>query len=86
MPSSMGGMDSNKDDVNKLPPPNTRRWTVRRKAAVVLAVRHGKLSLDEAHRRYMLSPEEFAAWERAIDRHGIYGLRATRFQVYRDTE
>jgi hypothetical protein len=79
-------VDSNADDVNKLPPPNTRRWTVRRKAAVVLAVRHGRLSLDEACQRYMLSPEEFAAWEQAIDRHGIYGLRVTRIQIYRDTE
>jgi hypothetical protein len=80
----MGGMDSN--DVNKLPPPNTRRWTVRRKAAVVLAVHHGRIGLDEACQRYMLSPEEFAAWEQAIDRHGIYGLRVTRIQIYRDTE
>jgi hypothetical protein len=79
-------VDSNAADEIELPPPNTRRWTVRRKAAVVLAVRQGMLTLDEARRRYMLSPEEFAAWERAIDRHGIYGLRATRFQVYRDTE
>ena len=79
-------MDHNADEEIQLPPPNTKRWTVARKAAVVLAVRRGVLTLDEARRRYMLSPEEFAAWERAIDRHGIYGLRATRFQVYRDTE
>jgi hypothetical protein len=44
------------------------------------------LSLDEARRRYMLSLEEFAAWERAIDRHGVHGLRVTRIQIYRDTE
>jgi transposase-like protein len=65
---------------------NTQRWTIERKAAVVQAVRRGVLSLDEACRRYILSPEEFAAWERAIDRHGIHGLRVTRIQIYRDTE
>ena len=33
-----------------------------------------------------LSVDEFRAWERDIDRHGIHGLRATRLQIYRDTE
>ena len=28
--------------------------------------------------------EEFAAWERAIEAHGVPGLRSTRLQVYRD--
>jgi transposase-like protein len=70
----------------KQPPPNTRRWTPSRKAAVVMAVREGVLSLEEACRRYTLSPEEFAAWEQAMERHGIHGLRVTRFQIYRDTE
>jgi hypothetical protein len=31
----------------ELPVPNTARWTVRRKAAVVQAVRNGSLTLDE---------------------------------------
>jgi hypothetical protein len=31
-----------------LPPPNTRRWVVRRKAAVVTAVRTGRITLEEA--------------------------------------
>ena len=29
-----------------LPPPNTRRWVVRRKAAVVTAVRAGRITLE----------------------------------------
>jgi hypothetical protein len=69
-----------------LPPANTRRWTIRRKAAVVLAVQRGVLSIEAACERYRLSREEFAAWERAIERHGIHGLRVTRLQIYRDTE
>ena len=69
-----------------LPPPDTKRWVVRRKAVVVAAVRSGALSIQEACRRYKLSVEEFLAWQRAIDRHGIPGLRVTRLQIYRDTD
>ena len=64
----------------------TKRWTTRRKAAVVEAVRGGYLTLQQACERYQLSADEFLAWERAIERHGVPGLRATRVQIYRDTE
>jgi hypothetical protein len=69
-----------------LPPVDTKRWVVRRKAVVVAAVRNGALSLEEACRRYHLSVEEFLAWQRAIDTYGIPGLRVTRLQIYRDTD
>jgi hypothetical protein len=69
----------------ELPAADTKRWVVRRKAIVVAAVRNGSLSLQEACRRYKLSVEEFLAWQRAIDRHGVPGLRVTRLQVYRET-
>jgi hypothetical protein len=32
--------------MSDLPPPNTRRWVVRRKAAVVTAVRAGRITLE----------------------------------------
>jgi hypothetical protein len=70
----------------ELPPPDTKRCVVRRKAAVVLAVRIGMISFEEACLRYDLSVEEFLAWHRTVERHGIYGLRATKLQIYRDTE
>src|SRR5438046_2044869 len=54
-----------------LPPPNTKRWVARRKAVVVNAVRSGAISLEEVCRRYELSVEEFLAWQRAIDTHGV---------------
>lgn len=66
-----------------LPPTNTTRWVVRRKAAVVEAVNAGLISLEEACRRYTLSVEEFHSWKRAIDKHGLRGLRVTRLQEYR---
>jgi transposase-like protein len=68
-----------------LPPPDTKRWVARRKAVVVNAVRSGAISLEEVCRRYELSAEEFFAWQRAIDTHGVAGLRVTRLQIYRDT-
>jgi hypothetical protein len=68
-----------------LPPPDTKRWVARRKAVVVNAVRSGAISLEEVCRRYELSIEEFLAWQRAIDTHGVAGLRVTRLQIYRDT-
>lgn len=49
-----------------LPPANTKRWVIRRKAEVVVAVHGGLLTLDDACRRYGLTPEEFAAWQRAV--------------------
>ena len=53
-----------KDD---LPPPNTKRWVIRRKAEVVVAVSGGLLTLDDACKRYRLTAEEFAAWQRAVE-------------------
>ena len=69
--------------VADLPPPNTQRWVIRRKAEVVAAVRGGLLSLDDACNRYRLTNEEFLAWQASIDRHGMQGLRTTRIQQYR---
>ena len=69
--------------LDTLPPANTRRWVVRRKAEVVAAVNGGLLSVDEACDRYGLTVEEFATWQRAIDRSGLPGLRVTRIQHYK---
>jgi hypothetical protein len=66
-----------------LPPENTQRWVIRRKAEVVAAVHGGLLSLDEACSRYSLTSEEFLGWQRSIERHGLAGLRTTRLQQYR---
>ena len=69
--------------MGQLPPPNPRRWVVRRKAAVVAAVQSGKITLEEACQRYQLTEEEFRSWQRAYEAHGLPGLRATRLQQYR---
>lgn len=69
--------------LESLPPAGTTRWVVRRKAEVVSAVNGGLLTVDEACERYGLSLEEFAGWQRAVDRSGMPGLRVTRIQHYR---
>ena len=68
-----------------LPSADTKRWSARRKAAVVSAVRDGRICLEEACRRYELSAEEFFAWQRAIEIYGVGALRITGLQIYRDT-
>ena len=72
--------------IESLPPENTVRWVIRRKAEVVSAVRHGLIGLDEACERYRLSVDEFLNWERLVKAHGLRGLRVTRSQRYREAE
>jgi hypothetical protein len=77
------GPDGSPLTIADLPPSNTRRWVIRRKAEVVAAVRGGLLSLEEACNRYALTMDEFLSWQASIDDHGLAGLRTTRIQQYR---
>ena len=76
------------DSIDRVPalPRRSQRWTVRRKATVIEAVRGGWVPIEEICELYKLSVDEFLAWERDVDRYGVPGLRATRFQIYRDTD
>jgi hypothetical protein len=38
---------------------------------------------EEARRVYQLSAEESLSWRRALEIHGLAGLRSTRMQQYR---
>jgi len=69
--------------MTELPPANTRRWVARRKTAGVAAVSSGMLTIEEACRRYQISEEEFSGWQRAFERYGIVGLRASYAQQHR---
>jgi len=66
-----------------LPPPNTRRWVIRRKAAVVIAVKTGTITIEQACQVYQLTEEELLSWIHAFETHGFSGLRTTRIQMYR---
>jgi len=74
-----------RDEFQELPPPGVR-WVIRRKAQVVAAVTSGVLTLDEVCKRYAVSKEEFESWQDLLKRHGVYGLRTTRSQIYRSLD
>jgi uncharacterized protein DUF1153 len=73
------------EPVPDLPQPS-QRWTVRRKATVIQAVRGGWVPIEAVCELYNISVDEFLAWERDLDRYGVHGLRTTRSQIYRDTD
>ncbi|MGH7116621.1 MAG: DUF1153 domain-containing protein [Stellaceae bacterium] len=66
----------------ELPSPDVKRWTIRRKASVVIAVVNGLLTRREACRRYHLSGEEFLHWQQMHQTYGLPGLRVTRGREY----
>jgi hypothetical protein len=72
------GPDGNVLTFDNLPPSETKRWVVHRKAQVVSAVRGGLLSFGDACERYALTPEEFMSWQDAVEHFGLKGLYATR--------
>jgi len=83
LPNGVAKSDGEPISISDLPSPDTIRWTIRRKAAVVAGVRKGLITIEDACKRYRLSTDEFLSWQRLIDRHGLRGLRATRIQDYR---
>ncbi len=85
-PNGVTGPTGKALTVESLPPPDTKRWVIRRKAEVVAAVCNGLIGLDEACERYRLSAEEFRNWEQLIAAHGMRGLKVTRLQEYRQSE
>lgn len=64
-----------------LPPADTSRWVARRKAEVVDAIRVGRITIEEACRRYRLTVEELSGWQRAFLRHGISGLKVSGLRL-----
>lgn len=69
--------------LEDLPPADTVRWVIRRKAELVAAIRGGLLNLEDACERYNLSEEELVSWADTLAKHGVRGLRSTRVQLYR---
>jgi hypothetical protein len=68
-------------DKTELPAPNARRWTIRRKLAVVQALHDGDLTLEQARERYALSSRKFvlgsAIWNSMVSM--AYGRHGSRF-------
>lgn len=77
------GPDGRRLTRDDLPPANTKRWVIRRKAEVVAGVRAGLITLSEACKRYSLSIDEFLSWQHQLDSHGLEGLKVTRIGDFR---
>ena len=77
--ANVGAADDD-DVLGQMPelPSLGKRWTVRRKAAVIEAVRGGWIPIEEACRLYKLSVDEFLAWERDSDRRSVFTACAAR--------
>jgi len=67
-----------RDTSSDLPPSDTIRWSPRRKARIVEAVRSGRIDLDEALTLYKISLDEFLLWQRSIDKHGAHNERSIK--------
>ena len=78
---ALGVEKIDKVKMSDLPRDHRTRWITKRKALLVRAVREGVIPLDDACKRYRLTPEEFHSWERNMDKQGLAGLRATRLRA-----
>ncbi len=70
-------MDDPKGQAPELPPTTTKRWSPRRKAAVIEGIKAGVLSICDACERYDLSLEEVLSWQEAYERGGTKALRSS---------
>jgi hypothetical protein len=66
-----------------LPPTGWKKWSAQRKAAVLLAIRAGTISRDQAQKAYSLSAEELAVWEERFEIDGLAGLQLKNLRFRR---
>ncbi|MBP9694113.1 MAG: DUF1153 domain-containing protein [Alphaproteobacteria bacterium] len=69
--------------LKDLPPANTKRWVSSRKAQIVAAINGDLISVDEACKKYALSPEELISWQEALKHQGLAGLKVTKSRNHR---
>ena len=81
--TSITNSGQNQMILKQLPPIDTKRWVISRKAAVVTAVKNGAITLDDVCWLYDISVEEFLTWQEMIEKHGIQGLRVTKLRDFR---
>lgn len=58
-------------------------WTFKRKMRVVLQVKHGQFTREEACTEYGLSPDELNEWITKHDKFGPLSLKSSNVQQYR---
>ena len=63
-----------------------KRWTAKRKSALVIEIIQGKTTVSEASRAYDLSPSEIAGWVEDAKRGMENSLRANPLDIYAQYE
>ncbi len=58
--------------------PKIERWTAQRKAAIIVDVLKGKISVPEACRRYGFTQGEYREWADEFMRGGVEALKINR--------
>ena len=59
-------------------PEKFERWTAQRKAAIILDVLKGKISVPEACRKHGFTQAEFREWADEYHRAGVDGLKVNK--------
>jgi transposase len=59
-------------------PEKFERWTAQRKAAIILEVLKGQISVPEASRKYGFTQGEYRKWAEEFMRGGIEALKVNR--------
>jgi transposase-like protein len=62
-------------ELKDLPSPETRRWTPRRKAQIVLAVQDRVITREGVKRIYNMSDQELISWEKRFRMGDTKALR-----------
>ncbi len=60
------------------PEPKIERWTAQRKAAIIVDVLKGKISVPEACRKYGFTQGEYREWADEFMRGGIEALKVNK--------
>ncbi len=84
IPRSIRAPNGARITVNDLPL-SVDRWTVSKKLLIMIAIKEGLITMEEASKRYFLSIEELDSWKKLDAKHGPTALRSTRLQDYRGT-
>lgn len=59
-------------------PEKFERWTAQRKAAIILEVLKGQISVPEAARKYGFTQSEFREWAEEYHRGGVDALKVNK--------
>ncbi len=65
------------DKASTPAPEPIERWTAQRKAAIILEVLKGQISVPEAARKFGFTQNEYRTWADEYHRAGIEALKAT---------